>query len=156
MKRIGLLLLLVVVLGGSGCANPTYTMINTSTNEAYNCGHSGTSFGLLDIALSAAIASDCKSVYTKQGFTEITTPATLEITTDPAHAVVFSSPYPYAEELAKEMSIAPITRTAEIGNFWLPECYKAVYDGRESDVVCRENVEVSRRVHLIAKHKQMN
>ena len=141
------------LMGGCGGFKFSYTMVHPTTNEVVYCR-------ALDGYLMAwAIAADCTSTYKKQGFVELTTPATLEITTDPSHAVVYSSSDPDTLEatlltMAPEMGIAPITMNNPVGSYWVPECYKAIYDGRESDIVCREQVETNRRVHLIVKAKQ--
>lgn len=149
MKRVGMLVLIVAALGVSGCANPNYTVINTATNEVFYCAASG--YGWLGAPLAAKSAGDCVRAYEARGFMKLTTPANLEITTDPFHATVFSFPEP--DVLVTEMGVAPINRTMPIGSYWKQECYKAVYDGRESDTVCR-NVELNRRVHLVVKAKQ--
>ena len=159
MKRFQKVCFLIGVLTLSACAHPSHTMVQPGTGLAVDCSAYG--WGWLGAPMAVGIANSCVEKYESIGYIKKEQylaqggdPGKIQFYTIPQ--LVFMSEKQGADiyyrpldqpGFAKIKDTAPVTLIAPAGALhWQPECYKAVYDGVESNIVCREQAEVMRTV----------
>lgn len=160
MSNTTLLIFFIVVLLG-GCANKSHVLVEPQSGKAVECAASG--WGWLGAPMAISMANECAKKYEAIGYvkseqylaeggdpqkiTFYAIPKAI-FTSEPKGAKVYAADLDQ-KNFAEIKGTTPISLIGAAGTqFWKPECYKAVLNGKESEVICREASEISRLVHF--------
>lgn len=158
MQRVYMFLLAVFFSSAlTGCAMYHDSLVNPQTNEGVNCVASG--WGWLGTPMAAQSSNQCIKVYSAAGYIpmaeyvrqggnlEKLKNASVAFTSDIEGATIYSGPADGSGSWARLANKTPWVLLMNAPRV-IPECYKATYNGKESDMICFKAEDHVRKVHF--------